>query len=477
MMFQWTVLAVTVLGSLAFRRVFSHRQRLWIMPFCLAYMFWLKATVGSIGGVLHFAATSFNFVIVMFLCNGFFRPDTRNNPVWKSFMVFWMYMFAIVFTGFFPLQGACGYLTEFVTTFAAGYFLAMWICRTEGSLKNVLIAVLCAALLAIAYSLQHGGLDASLLDEQGRAGLDVSLLDEGVDQNVNHVALSMTCFLPFLLVLMLKGYRGMFVKSARILAGFAFVVVTLIVIRTGSRNGALAFVPCVWYFFHATKRRGGKFAKLMIGVCVLISVMVGVAVVMRGSDHLRAFNFSISSGYGDTALERLSTGRTHIYENVWHAMSPMERVFGRGAALWDKFYDTETGEVIKVTKVNTGNLHSMYVVIFLRSGFVGSFLFLSFLMTVIRWGFRLGDRGKMALLFIGLWLATGVGEGWGMIGGTSAVLAGIGMGFLTRKQILNSEISGIPADACRSAPPPFNAFPDFAVVQRGMPVKTGGMAS
>ena len=113
-MFDWITLIVTCLGSMVVARLFTDRQKMWLIPFCLAYTFALKATVGSIGGFLHFLFTAFNFVITMFLCNGFQRIDTRNNPVWKAFMIFWWYMFVIVFTGYYPIQGANKYLQEFV---------------------------------------------------------------------------------------------------------------------------------------------------------------------------------------------------------------------------------------------------------------------------------------------------------------------------------------------------------------------------
>lgn len=137
-MFDWIVLGSTFFGSLILSRVLTNRQRNWVVPICVAYTFGLVATVGSVGGFLHFIFTVWNFVIVMILTNGLKSVDGKDNPAWRAFLFFYGYMCLIVFTGYFPVEGIRDYLQSFLNTFASGYCLAIWMCGGEGRYGKVL---------------------------------------------------------------------------------------------------------------------------------------------------------------------------------------------------------------------------------------------------------------------------------------------------------------------------------------------------
>ena len=47
-----------------------------------------------------------------------------------------------------------------------------------------------------------------------------------------------------------------------------------------------------------------------------------------------------------------------------------------------------------------------------------------FLFNALSCGLKMGDRGRMGLLFLGTWLMTGIGESWGMGGGAIAIIGG-----------------------------------------------------
>lgn len=443
-MFDWIVIITTIIGSLLLSRVFNSKQKMWLVPFCIMYSMGLVTTAGSIGGFAHFMFTVWNFVVVMVLCNGFPSSDWKGNPVWKAFLFFGVYMFIIVFTGYFPIIGACRYINEFVTTFAAGYFLSCWMCKNPNALNRVQVFVLIAAWFAIIYAIRHGGLNPALLDASGRAALDSDSLEEGVTQNVNHTALTLSCLLPFLVTLMLKPAEKIGESFVKWAASAAFVIIVLMIIRTGSRNGALAFIPCIWYFFNASKKKGRLAVQIFLAVFIFAAIAVGLKLVMRNASSIRAFDFLGQSGAEiyETAGDALTSGRISMYKSNLDNMSVIEKLVGKGFMMSDNVwsFDRKTGLYVKNRKLTSGNAHSMYMTVFYRSGFIGVFLFVVFLVKAIRQGLRLGNRGRIGLVFLGVWLMTGVGEAWGMIGGHSAILAGIAMGLFTNNVVQNPEL-------------------------------------
>lgn len=445
MIFQYTVLFCTFIGALVFAAVFKNRQRNFLMPFCIAYIFALQNTIGAIGGILHFLGTSFNFVIVMMLCNGFPRRDCQNNPSWNAWIVFYFYLTVIVFTGYFPGWGFCEYAQTFMNRFCAGFFLAMWIMRTEGSLKRVYVAVLVAALISIAYYAVHGGFDMAQIAETGRAGFEEDYDIDSPKANVNHIALGMSCFLPFLLDMFMRSGRTGGAKFFKIVSGAAFVFVALIIIRTGSRNGALALIPCAWYFVKGGRGTSKKIGQLCLGAVALIMLFVGIRLTMGGAE-IRAFDFSQKTDSYDSVLDSVSTGRIGFYQSLYDQMTPVERIIGKGFTMTDSLvrFDKLEKRFVKIDRPRSFNAHSMYVSIFVRSGVIGCLLFLVFVIVSFKQSKKLGERGKLGMLFMGVWLATGVGEAWGMIGGATALLAGIAIGFFSNQRAMNSEFGEIP---------------------------------
>lgn len=442
MLFDWIVITTTILGSLFLSRLFSEKQKKWLIPICVCYSYGLMASAGSIDGFAHFLFTTLNFVIVMVLCNGFPRDGWKRNPTWSAFLVFWFYMFAVVFTGYFPIEGACRYINEIVTSFCSGYFLALWMCKGEGNYKRVLIFVLLAAWFVIAYSVKHGGLNSELLDGAGRAALDVDTLVEGVRQNVNHTALELSCFFPFLLIMIFRPSRTTIDFFLRLLSACAMILMTVMLIRTGARNGALIFLPCSWYFLFSSKRKGRMVGRLVIGCIILLCIIIGISFAMRRADSLRAFDYSSNFGAYDTRGDAVTSGRVSMYLNNYEKMTTIEKIFGKGFTmskdLWS--FNKRTGLYERARRPGSGNAHSMYVTVFYRSGFVGLGLFLIFLIKAIRHGLQHGDRGRDGILFLGVWMMTGVGESWGMLGGHTAILAGIAMGLLTNNLVTNPEL-------------------------------------
>lgn len=135
----------------------------------------------------------------------------------------------------------------------------------------------------------------------------------------------------------------------------------------------------------------------------------------------------------------------------------MQKVFGAGFSLdkQDYAFDKKAGQYVKVVRPVAINYHSMLVTIFIRTGYIGSLLYLIFFIKLIRQALRCGDRGKMALLLLGCWLLPGLGESWPM-GGGLAILAGFGMGLVSNRPVTNSELqSGRDLAMLGAYPPPY----------------------
>jgi len=126
-----------------------------------------------------------------------------------------------------------------------------------------------------------------------------------------------------------------------------------------------------------------------------------------------------------------------MYKRIIGEMTPMQKIFGRGlVSVTGKYYHEAYGR----SRSLSGNDHSGYVSIFARSGFVGSFLFAIFVINFFLTARRCGDRGRLAIFLLMMWAVGCIGESWGMNGGRTAILAGMGIGLVTRRRIVNTEL-------------------------------------
>ena len=432
--FDLFVLCATLLGSLIFKKVLSPRARNYMVPLALSYYLLVIVVIGSVGtaGLAHFLFTSMNFVPVMIMCDGLNSEEWRGNGVWKAFLVFYVYMTLIGLTGFLPVSCTMFYLQSFLNTFASGYFVARWVCRTEGGLKKLLIPLSIVGCIAAFNYITNQNLLTGELDRHGR--MDVSgLVDDENEVNVNGTALRISVIVPF----MLLAFR--FIRNLPIFKYSALVcmiIFALLLVRTGSRNGALVLIPLGWYYLHSA-RRGGVQLKYMISLFVLgVVFAVGVLVTNKGVDTVRAFDFKGRSqtDYYSSVMDTMTTGRWSMYMHNLEQFSSLEIVFGKGGL---NSHYTSRGE--RIVRFRGANAHSIFMTIFYRSGIIGTMLFIIFLLTFWSQAKRLGARGNMAKFLLLVWLLTGLGESWGMNGGATAILAGFAIGLLSRKPATNSE--------------------------------------
>lgn len=439
-MFDIVVFVATLVGSAIFRQLLSPRARNIMVPLALAYNFLVVVVIGSIGGksgIIHFAFTSLNFFPVMIMCDGLNSVEWRGNPAWKAFVIFYAYMTLIALTGYLPMSCTMFYLQSFLNTFAAGYFVARWVCRTEGGLRKLVVPLIVVSCLAVLYYVRNQGLLSGELDKYGR--MDVSeLIDDEHMINVNGIALRICAIVPFILVAFLQFKKSPIFKY---MALFSMILLGLLLVRTGSRNGALVLLPIVWYFLHASGvgRIRAKYVVILFVVGVVF--LVGVFFTNKGAKVIRAFDLigrSQDEIY-NTGLDKMSTGRWSMYANNLRRLSSAEMIFGKGGML--SLYSSK-GE--RIVRFRGANAHSIYMTIFYRSGLVGILLFVIFLCVFFAEAKKMGFRGNMAKFFMLCYLLTGIGESWGINGGATAILAGFAIGLISRRPATNSEFGEIP---------------------------------
>ena len=435
---QSLVVVFFVILALLWGMLVPLRIRNKIMPWALCLLLFNGACSAVMTGLLRAFYAIGNYSSFAILNNGYDVGRLNRNLTWRCFLVFWAYMVLSCFLGSYVYEGVFFWFNVLFTSFSVGYFLSTWVMRTEGALGKLLWSVTLISCFIMLVYLQKGGLAVvettnPLNMESARAGLNEDYLADELAQNVNSVALQMLCLIPWLLVAMLFDVRSRHRKFLRVIAGICLVLAGIVLVRTGARNGAVGLLPSIWYFlFSATKslerwKRFAAFALLSVVFCV------AVAFVMRDAP-LRFINFFVeqeTSGYRTTE-DAITSGRVGMWQRQWEMMSPVQKIFGRGMATYD--VSAQTG------RVHAGNAHSMFMTVFYNSGFVGIALFAVVVFLCVKHGFKCGDRGRIALLFIGTWFFSGAGESWGMIGGTTALLAGFGMGLLIdKRQITNSE--------------------------------------
>ena len=455
------LLLITFGMGVVFHHVLSKRVRDFITPWLLAYMFMVMLVGSTSGGVSHFFLTAFNFVIVMVLCDGCNAEGMRYNQTWGAFLVFYGYIIlACILFGYHPYDSVIDCLRNLLQGFVVGYYLSLWLCRTEGGLRKLLFAMTCSAAVTALYSIAHGGFSSNF-DAHGRMALDAATFDDDYSLNQNSMAAFMSCYLPFLVLALFQVARSSQERLVKLATIPITMLICLLMVRSGSRAAGVALLPCIWYFMKSTRNRMVRGRRIAMMIVLGIAMAAGIAYTMRDAGRLRAFDFlNKNEEVGDDRINRISTGRWGMYERIIGEMTPMQKIFGRGLLSASGKYNYETSERHNASL--SANEHSGYVSIFVRSGFVGVFLFVIFVVTFFSAARRCGDRGRLAIFLFMMWAVGCIGESWGMNGGRTAILAGMGIGLVTRRRIVNTELW----DASLRANPVMPYNPQYPIYMR-----------
>lgn len=379
-----------------------------------------------------------NYSTFVIMLDGFDLDRKRNNPAWTAFLLFWIYMILSSFYGYYVFSALFYWTNILLTSFCCGYFTARWVLRNENGLHKLLFAMATVSCIAMFLYAQHGNFAAIEAGAVGRVGLDMETLGEDVKSNVNYTALCMLMFIPFLVVSVLRTVRtksGTIVKWMSIVA-FFLCGVTLV--RTGARNGAVGLLPSLWYFLFSTTNRVKRRRRIGLFITITILFIPFVFVMMKGAESIRFLDIKgvdSNMSYG-TLGDDITTGRMTLWKSHIEYRSITQIVFG-GGMLEEALVDDVVGQ--RAGRITAGNAHSVFMTVLYNSGLVGLLLLANFLSVSVKRGLRMGDRGRLGLLFIGTWIFSGVAESWGMQGGGTALLGGFGIGLLSHKLAENSE--------------------------------------
>jgi len=410
---------------------FICQNRLMIMPVLLAFnILWKQYVPFVSGGMLLFLANSIHVATAGMMFSLFDRNVFRVNKVLKPFIVLWTYLTIASLLGEKPVETMIYYADvalEWILPLAAyGY----WLVYTPGAWQRTLLCLVPPlVLIEIKYLRVSNMTMAESYNMVDRAGIDSEMLGDERSLNVNSIALIMSSLIPwcvFAVVVKMKSYWGWILKGSAVVA---LVGLTAVLVRSGSRGGILVFLPLAYLVFHI-KGKSSWIYKATIFVVLLCAVGYGMFKTSGFSSlaDMRVFNF-------DNTYQDVSSGRFAFYEMILDRMHPtaFNTIFGGGG-----FYDHYFTRVPMI-----GNGHSSWVQLYALGGVFGAVLFSVFIIAYLRVGFRLGFRGQLAMVMLGVWILTGLGESVNLNqGGMGAkALMGIGMGLLCRgKTVLDDEL-------------------------------------
>lgn len=418
---------------LLWRQLASPALRSKLIPWALAVLL-MNLTCGAFYWGPFRAIYAFsNFIAYAIMCDGLWLGKKGRNAAWTAFLTFFAYLSISTLFGYYPFEGLVYWAYILITSFCCGYYVARWMVRTEGAVTRLTLAVSCVSVVILYLYWKHGAM--MMVDEQQygglRGGFDESTLAEGVVANVNGIAGAMLSCALFLVLGIAQQANTRLKKILKIVCALEMILAVIVLIRAGSRGALIGFVPVVWYYLFPKLRKAKVGKRVGFAVILLLVIGVGVRRIM-GSSELRAFDFKVHADSYATTVDSLTTGRMSMWKNHIARMDTVEKLVGAGMFIESK--SRETG------RVGAGNAHSLYMTVFYNSGLVGLVFLSMFLVTSITLGLRMKNRGHMALMFIGTWMLTGLGESAGMTGTFYGVLCGFGIGLLTKGYAFNSEL-------------------------------------
>lgn len=422
--------------SVIFRVGFNARHRFIWTPIAFAIVL-----VGECGMltmmrnwiVYQFVKLGITIAKAYLLCGFIVKPWQRNTVV-VFFWMFWLYFLFSLFLGEFCLVSTIYYLKslEFVIL---GFYAGMWAMETPGGLNRLLLwGAIAAGITALCWIRGGGVLAGSLVESAGgRVGVDETKVGvEAVEMglfNVNGIGLKTSAVIGYaFLVMFLPGRSRMNKLMSWISVGITLLL-AIIILRTGARNSAMAFLPMSWYLVFA-KVKLSPFKRWGVILIVSFGMLYMISHYMSGAKSIRAFDFSSEDG------DNFGSGRLGWFRDVYSEMGE-KRFWGAGAKL-----DTRRG-------INVGNMHSMYMQVFYTSGVVGSILLVVFFISVGIRGMTIGARGHIALVLFGIWAGTGIGESANInAGGMAKVALGVAMACCTSKKLRTNPLWDDPQWVC-----------------------------
>lgn len=426
MFYHCTVVLILLVGGVVFAQMFRGRVRDTWTPIVFSLIIFTQACRISTHNVLFTYFTLFmSSVGSAFLVNGYNSKDMRRNFVLNLFLLFWGYMLLSMFWGECKMSGLFLYLHVLVGPIAVGYFTGMWAIKDERRWQRLCLYILIVVLLVCVVYAWKGIFSGSVEGKdyaQAQAGFsgDMAMGEEG-GTNVNQIGLAVAGLLsiPFVAIFMrFDAIKFLANKKWLVNCLGAGLVLTLalIIVRLGSRNCSLAFIPLIWYGLFA-RIGGGRIKKWMLVGCVVLALLFLVGRNMGKNTELRMFKYT-----NDTTTifdDSFGGNRLGFFRDRLYGLPTSRYYWGNGALI-----DSMRGVV--------GNGHSVYFQVFFQSGFVGLGLMLIFYVSIACQAFSANRMKCIGVLMVGIWVVTGVGEAQNiLLGGVSKYFMGMGIAFFT----------------------------------------------
>ena len=245
-------------------------------------------------------------------------------------------------------------------------------------------ATFAVALSALQF-VRYGSWSAvQLADEGGRLVLDAETT--GISTNINRIALIATAIIGFPVAYFLHKWDWKKEKVVKVVAVISVLVISLVIIKTGSRNGGLALLAVAGYFL---------LGRTNIKMCqkVLILVVASVAMVFAihkfiGKTEMRTFQF-VTQAESERGI--YGTGRLEFYKDIYNRMTPIQKLVGAGVPA--EF-------LVEIGGWHIANRHSMYMQILNQAGHIGLLLLIVFFIRIYFASRKGGAIGAMGFFFL-----------------------------------------------------------------------------
>lgn len=396
-------LFIVFLSAFAFRAMLNNHVRERYTPWVAAiYVFTACAYRFILNPkIVHLLLILIYYLSIGFLFNGFKVKSLWKNKAFWAFVPLMLYQFLAFRWGMFSKQCAFQWLYVIMYSYAPGYCIASWMMEREDGMARLLKPMACAitalGFVFVLFGALSGGFSS---DERTALGSTYG----GDALNVNSIALIMDFVLVWIAIFLPMAFQTSLARAKRLSVllkltfAFGSFLVVIVLLKTGSRNGALALVPIFYYMVFCFK--GMSFSK-KFGIGTLFAVALVGFVLASGSSFTKLRIFDYNAGYtGD-----ITNGRRMYHQRWIDNLIDNEKMWGIGALTGS--YDSEYPGM--------ANGHSVYFQIFIQTGYVGSTLFIIAMLFMFMMfnGVRSADgvnwKWLGRVLFFA-WILTGVAE-------------------------------------------------------------------
>ena len=423
---------IILVMSYIFKAMLSKKLRDTLVPWCFAGQLIHMNVVNFIGGFAHFLFLCLYFVEMAILLDGFNVNYFKKNPVFLAFMAFWGYLTLTSLWCDNVYLGVTWWIGCLFELVLVGYFTGIWVMRTPNGLRRLLTPIAIVGIFSAYFYFKYGF--TAEIDASGRGVIDKSLLDEDTYVNVNQIGLSLAPIAASVMVIMLLRMPfGTKYKLVKCFSVITFIVIAYLLIRTGSRNACLVFIPCAYFAYKALQFTGKKAKTVFtLGVIAMILFLAASLFMRSETGSVRAFKLMESGGRFD--IYYATSGRWWEFEIYLSSMTGIDWLIGQGAEI---VTDSMTGS-------HVGGCLSVYVTLLRFVGVFGFFLLAIYFIVMFRSAKRAGLYGQVALLFFMTWAVTGLAEGQGIRRGHAVrLLQGVSLALCSKMRFARVGEDGV----------------------------------